>query len=210
MTSLLGTTTSNSAVHEDALNDPAVTSAVERAREAAVKYYQDKIPYPKECEKNSPECKREKGVTDVLQLKIPHDTLASVLKREETFRMSPQVQALYDEFEHPPPCIEGEMQTRALEEHGLCRCYLNRYWRTAQYVDKSNHPELWNSVVYLRYYDRYIENWDVPCQKRNQKIPKIPVIPTNQDDENSFEAVDMMEKYHTKGRPLVVVSGSQS
>jgi hypothetical protein len=200
--------------------DDAITAAVQVARQAGYKYQKDGLPYPKECSSINEsaaaidttgtqlsQCKRTKN-TKLLDLKIPLEKLANILRREEEFRLSPQVQVLYDEFKHPPPCIEGELQTRALEEHGLCRCYLNRYWRTSQYVDKAKHPDVWNSVVYLRYFDRYLEDWQVPCKNRNQEIPSIPLIPT--EDVFGNKPVDLLSQYHTNGRPLVVVSGSQS
>ena len=226
------------AVHYDAGNDATVTEAVRVARLAAYKYRRDRIPYSKQCAPDTSSCKKPKDLSDLLKLNIPLDTLAQVLKREETFRMSPQLQELYDEFLHPPPCIEGELQTRSLEEHGLCRCYLNRYWRTSQHVDKTAHPDLWNSVVYLRYFDRYLEDWQVPVKERHQDIPMIPLYPTifdnNHEDSVADDSVpddsvpaddtqrkklrehtpppvvDMIAQYHTQGRPLVIVSGSQS
>tara|TARA_B100000795_G_C22635952_1_gene374526 strand:+ start:97 stop:780 length:684 start_codon:yes stop_codon:yes gene_type:complete len=199
--------TNKAAVQEDAALDPTVTNAVQAAREAASKFYRDGLPFPKECMKDSLTCKRTKG-TRLLKLKIPLKNLVKILKREETFRLSPQLQALYDEFKQPPPCVEATLQTRALEEHGFCCCYLNRYWQTSQRVDKSKHPEIWNSVVYLRYFDRYLDEWQVPCKNRNQDIPHIPLVPT--EDKKKNARVDMLTKYHTMGRPLVVVSGSQS
>ena len=215
MTSLVNT--EHSAVQQDAASSVTVTNAIETARQAAYKYNLDHIPYPKCCAEciSTITCKKPKHISELLDLIIPVDQLSAILQREETFRLSPQIQSLYDEFKHPPSCIEGELQARALEEFGYCRCYLNSYWRTSQKVKKENHPEVWNSVVYLRYFDRYIDSWLVPCKERNQKIPEIPLVrtelksPTTELSENN-QTINMLDQYHTMGRPLVVVSGSQS
>ena len=218
MTSLVNT--EHSVVQLDAASSVTVTNAIETARQAAYKYNLDHIPYPKCCAEciNKPTCKKPNHISELLDLIIPVDQLSAILQREETFRLSPQIQSLYDEFKHPPSCIEGELQARALEEFGYCRCYLNSYWRTSQKVKKENHPEVWNSVVYLRYFDRYIDSWLVPCKERNQKIPEIPLVrtelksPTTELSELSEnnQTINMLDQYHTMGRPLVVVSGSQS
>ena len=226
MTSL--TNTEHSVVQQDAASSVTVTNAIETARQAAYKYNLDHIPYPKCCAEciSTITCKKPKHISELLDLIIPVDQLSAILQREETFRLSPQIQSLYDEFKHPPSCIEGELQARALEEFGYCRCYLNSYWRTSQKVKKENHPEVWNSVVYLRYFDRYIDSWLVPCKERNQKIPEIPLVrtelksPTTELSELSElhvselsennQTINMLDQYHTMGRPLVVVSGSQS
>ena len=221
MTSLVNT--EHSSVQQEAASSVTVTNAIETARQAAYKYNLDHIPYPKCCAEcipsiNKSTCKKPNHISELLDLIIPVDQLSAILQREETFRLSPQIQSLYDEFKHPPSCIEGELQTRALEEFGYCRCYLNSYWRTSQKVKKENHPEVWNSVVYLRYFDRYIDSWLVPCKERNQKIPEIPLVrtelksPTTELSELSEnnQTINMLDQYHTMGRPLVVVSGSQS
>ena len=151
--------------------------------------------FPMEC-KDQEECNypcREDDGSDVnfasLSLpEIPYDLLLRTLRREETLRLCPELQALYDEFEHPPGDIESELQRSCLRESGLCRCWLHAYWSTSYRFPlaetttgtitsetKAKTDAVRNTTVWLRHYERFIEDDEVPIRVGDY-VPDVPLL----------------------------------
>ena len=117
---------------------------------------------------------------------IPIDTLLNVLRREETLRLCPELQILYDSCgSHSPPSeIESEIQRIALLENGYCCCWLGEYWNTSiRYPYNSSRiaSTVRNTTVWLRHFERFIDDEDVQTQvghimhlhQPNQSIPVV-------------------------------------
>ena len=93
---------------------------------------------------------------------IPVDTLLNTLRREETLRLCPELQKLYDSCgaRSPPGEIESEIQRISLLENGYCRCWLDEYWNTSV-LYPFNSSEIANTIrnttVWLRHFERFID-----------------------------------------------------
>ena len=132
-----------------------------------------------------------------------------MLRREETLRLCPELQILYDSCgsNSPPNEIESEIQRIALLENGYCRCWLGEYWNTSMrfpYNSSEIANEIRNTTVWLRHFERFIDDEDVPT-KVGHLVPDVPLL----------YAEDCMTKtslhrFIKKNRPLVVVAGSGS
>ena len=85
-----------------------------------------------------------------------------------------------------------------MSEHGYCRCFLTQYWRTSYRfpLDK----ELRSKVVYLRYFERTTQG---VC-KLGERVPDIPLV-----DLRTRSTCSLLGDF-VRGRPLVVMAGSQS
>jgi hypothetical protein len=140
---------------------------------------------------------------------IPIDTLLNVLRREETLRLCPELQILYDSCgSHSPPSeIESEIQRIALLENGYCCCWLGEYWNTSiRYPYNSSRiaSTVRNTTVWLRHFERFIDDEDVQTQV-GHFVPDVPLLYTG----------DCMKKtslhhFIKRNQPLVVVAGSGS
>ena len=144
--------------------------------------------------------------TDHYAADIPRPALLSTLRREEELRLCPELQELYDTYDLPPPEIEAELQRHALAENGFCRCWLHSYYQTSYRYPK-DHPDstdIRNTTVWLRHYERYMEDQEVPVSV-SDRVPDVPLVMAS----STGEAVSLLS-FVRPGLPLVVIAGSGS
>ena len=151
--------------------------------------------YPLKCRPNDPLCRAGTG-------RIERAQLLRVLHRDDALRLCPEVQELYDTSPSLPGNIEAELQRHALVENGLCRCWLEEYWQTAFLYPKED-AEIWRSTVYLRHYDRTLDSPPVRFPGQDVDTSNIPLV-----DLASAKSVSLAS--YAKGKPLVIMAGSQS
>ena len=170
-----------------------VQDIVSEAREAWPKTYE----YPLKCQPNDPMCRA--GTAGVGR--IERARLLRVLQRDDELRLSTEMQAFYDSAPWLPGPVEAELQRHALVENGLCRCWLEEYWKTS-YIYPKEDLEIWNSTVYLRHYDRTLDN--PPVQSAGQLVDlNIQLVDVASGKTKSLAS-------YTNDKPLVIVAGSQS
>lgn len=158
---------------------------------------------------NYPANKKKKTVPH-----IPYTTLLNVLRREETLRLCPELQSLYDRHKHPPCEIESELQRICLRENGLCRCWLDSYWETSYRYPLGTSrqaDQVRSTTVWLRHYERFIEDDEVPVRV-GDKVPDISLLALAV--EGSRKPVETTTRTSIRQflgpKPLVVVAGSAS
>jgi hypothetical protein len=140
-----------------------------------------------------------------------------VLRREDEWRLCPAFQRVLDEYELPPAALATELQHRALVADDLCACWLPIYWQTAHRAAQPREadPELWETTVWLRHYDRYL---DTSKTAVGESVPDVPLVhmlpqlppPPSHPQLVQTQQCGLMSHFHHLGRPLVVVAGSGS
>lgn len=121
------------------------------------------------------------------------------------------MQQLYDQYTHPPSEIESEFQRQILQQHGLCRCWLPSYWQTSYRYPLHSSKEaeaIRNTTVWLRFYERYIEDEQVPI-KIGEQVPDVPLICLHDQNTTGLHKLIGTDR-GGDGRPLIVVAGSSS
>ena len=164
----------------------------------AKKAWPESYEYPLKCHPNDPMCRA--GTAGVGR--IERACLLRVLQRDDELRLCSEMQEFYDSAPWLPGPVEAELQRHALVENGLCRCWLEQYWQTS-YIYPKEDLEIWNSTVYLRHYDRTLDN--PPVQSAGQLVDTVNIQLV---DVASGKTKPLASYIHDK--PLVILAGSQS
>ena len=135
--------------------------------------------------------------------------LLKVLRREETLRLCPELQKLYDSCgeDSPPGVIESEIQRISLLENGFCRCWLGKYWDTSvrfPYNSSNIANTVRNTTVWLRYFERFIDDKNVPTRV-GHRVPDVPLIFVDRCMKKTS-----LHNFINPGQPLFIIAGSGS